>query len=90
MNDVTCSGRFPGNASSDASGGNSPSRPGTQTWNTRSGWREITQAVLTQIDERDRIIRTVTDESGSRLRTHHLTAMRRRDISRAARFTAVP
>ena len=36
-NDVNCSGRFPGNASSDGNGGNPRRRSGWVTWNNRTG-----------------------------------------------------
>ena len=49
-NDVSWSGRLPGNASSDRSGGNSRPSPGAQSWNTRSA-REVAQPVLAEIDE---------------------------------------
>ena len=39
------------------------------------GLGEIAQTVLTQIDERDRIVQLVADEPGGRLRAQHLTAM---------------
>ena len=36
MNELTCNGRFPGNASTDDNGANSARNPGAFTWNTRS------------------------------------------------------
>ncbi len=38
MNDVSCTGRFPGKASSERRGANSRSRPGPRTWKIRSAW----------------------------------------------------
>ncbi len=51
MNDVSWSGRLPGNASSDRNGGNSLASPGTRSWNTRSGREQIAEPVLAEVNE---------------------------------------
>ena len=83
----TCSGRFVGNDSSDLSAANSRGRSGCATWKTCSGAPEITEAMLTEIDE---LVVVVPDELGGRERHHDLvTVGDRHEPCRAVQRPAV-
>ena len=72
MNDVTCRGRFPGNASSDSEGRELPPHPRSTDLEHALRLRQVTQTVLAEIQQRDALAQTIADERGSCLRTHEL------------------
>ena len=67
-NDVSCTGRLPGNASSDRSGGNVDGRRGMRHLEDLHRLGEITQQVLTQIDDTDLRCQPVTHQHLHRVR----------------------
>ena len=66
-------GRFPASSSTDCNAGNSRSRSGCTTWNTRSGSPQIAQPVLAEIHQLDR---TAPHQLTRHRRHHHLAAVR--------------
>ena len=76
-NDVSCSGRLPGNASSERSGGNVARRGRDARAGTRARPREVAQPVLAEVDEHAaRQASVVADQLLGRQRQHDLPAVR--------------
>ena len=82
-------GRLPGNASSDRSGGKSRGEAGCDDLEDALGAGEVAEAVLAEVDQRRRRRQVVADELLGRVRHDDLAAVRAAE-TRAARFTAVP
>ena len=74
-NDVNCAGKFPGSASSERIGGKSRRQTGVRHLEHAHRLGEVTQAVLTQVDELGALWQPPTRHRRGRVREQHLPAM---------------